>query len=176
MDAGSSIQRIKKDSSLHELQPPPYQDEGSAACMSSRSRSERAARKGSPPQRRDSPCCSSETSEDQDTESYLNKGCEEDIPSDSTAVLGPEVRLNCYWKMWLNTVSTQVKKEKGDDKEVVSTKYYNIIKLFIFLYNKSVLSKFLVKKVLKCNLQSVQDNVYGIYYIVHTHADPILNL
>uniref|UniRef100_A0A3Q1K422 C2 domain-containing protein n=1 Tax=Anabas testudineus TaxID=64144 RepID=A0A3Q1K422_ANATE len=89
-ERGSSIQRIKKDSSLHELQPPPYQDEGSAACMSSRSRSERAARKGSPPQRRDSPCCSSETSEDQDTESYLNKGCEEDIPSDSTAVLGPE--------------------------------------------------------------------------------------
>lgn len=29
---------------------------------------------------------------EQDTESYLNKGCEEDIPSDSTAVLGQEVR------------------------------------------------------------------------------------
>lgn len=29
---------------------------------------------------------------DQDAESYLNKGCEEDIPSDSTAVVGPEVR------------------------------------------------------------------------------------
>ncbi|KAG7268722.1 hypothetical protein CRUP_022849 [Coryphaenoides rupestris] len=34
--------------------------------------------------------CSSEASVDQDTESYLNKGYEEDVPSDSTAVLGPE--------------------------------------------------------------------------------------
>ncbi|KAM7395176.1 hypothetical protein PAMA_006775 [Pampus argenteus] len=85
-----SIQRIKKDSPLNELQPPPYQDEGSAACVSSRSRSERGVRRGSSPQRCDSPRCSSEASVDQDTESYLNKGCEEDIPSDSTAVLGPE--------------------------------------------------------------------------------------
>lgn len=91
MKAANSIQRIKKDSSLNELQPPPYQDEGSAACVSSRSRSERGVRRGSSPQRCDSPHCSSEASVDQDTESYLNKGCEEDIPSDSTAVLGPEV-------------------------------------------------------------------------------------
>ena len=90
--AANSIQRIKKESSLNELQPPPYQDEGSAACASSRSRSERGVRRGSSPQRCDSPHCSSEPSVDQDTESYLNKGCEEDIPSDSTAVLGPEVR------------------------------------------------------------------------------------
>lgn len=90
--AANSIQRIKKDSSLSELQPPPYQDKGSAACVSSRSRSERGVRRGSSPQRCDSPRCSSEASVDQDTESYLNKGCEEDIPSDSTAVLGPEVR------------------------------------------------------------------------------------
>ncbi|XP_042246418.1 synaptotagmin-14b isoform X4 [Thunnus maccoyii] len=88
--AANSIQRIKKESSLNELQPPPYQDEGSAACASSRSRSERGVRRGSSPQRCDSPHCSSEPSVDQDTESYLNKGCEEDIPSDSTAVLGPE--------------------------------------------------------------------------------------
>ncbi|KAM9840229.1 synaptotagmin-14-like [Aulostomus maculatus] len=84
----SSIQRIKKDPSLNELQPPPYQDEGSVVschAVSSRSRSERGVRRGSSPQR-----CSSEASVDQDTESYLNKGCEEDIPSDSTAVLGPE--------------------------------------------------------------------------------------
>lgn len=58
----------------------------------SRPRSERGLRRGSSPQRCDSPCCSSEASVDQDTESYLNKGCEEDIPSDSTAVLGQEVR------------------------------------------------------------------------------------
>ncbi|XP_034435368.1 synaptotagmin-14b isoform X2 [Hippoglossus hippoglossus] len=84
----NSIQRIKKDSSLNELQPPPYQDKGSAPRVSSRS--ERGLRRGSPPQRCDSPRGSSEASGDQDTESYLNKGCEEDIPSDSTAVLGPE--------------------------------------------------------------------------------------
>ncbi|XP_040919649.1 synaptotagmin-14-like isoform X2 [Toxotes jaculatrix] len=89
-EQANSIQRIKKDSSLNELQPPPYQDKGSAACVSSRSRSERGVRRGSSPQRCDSPRCSSEASVDQDTESYLNKGCEEDIPSDSTAVLGPE--------------------------------------------------------------------------------------
>lgn len=91
MKAAHSIQRIKKDSSLNEPQPPPYQDEG-MAVRASRSRPERGVRRGSSPQRCDSPHCSSEASVDQDTESYLNKGCEEDIPSDSTAVLGPEVR------------------------------------------------------------------------------------
>ncbi|XP_038582259.1 synaptotagmin-14b isoform X1 [Micropterus salmoides] len=84
-ERANSIQRIKKDSSLSEPQPPPYQDEGSATHMSSYSHSEQAVRRGSSPLR-----CSSEASVDQDTESYLNKGCEEDIPSDSTAVLGPE--------------------------------------------------------------------------------------
>ncbi len=92
LKAASSIQRIKKETSLSEHKPPPYQDEGSAAaCVSSRSRQERGVRRGSSPQRCDSPRCSSEASVEQDTESYLNKGCEEDIPSDSTAVLGPEV-------------------------------------------------------------------------------------
>ncbi|XP_058469473.1 synaptotagmin-14b isoform X2 [Solea solea] len=90
----NSIQRIKKDPSLNELQPPPYQDKCTAAAAattaSSRSRSERGVQRGSPPQRRDSSHCSSEASVEQDSESYLNKGCEEDIPSDSTAVLGPE--------------------------------------------------------------------------------------
>nr|XP_057912469.1 synaptotagmin-14b isoform X3 [Doryrhamphus excisus] len=86
--AGNSIQRMKKSPSLTEGQPPPYQDRdrGSAARVCrSRSRATREVRRGSSPQR-----CSSEASVDQDTESYLNKGCEEDIPSDSTAVVGPE--------------------------------------------------------------------------------------
>lgn len=88
--AANCIQRIQKESSLSELQPPPYQDEGSGARVSSRgSRSERGVRRVSSPKRCDSE--GSEASEDQDTESYLNKGCEEDIPSDSTAVVGPEV-------------------------------------------------------------------------------------
>ncbi|XP_031177498.1 synaptotagmin-14b isoform X3 [Sander lucioperca] len=89
-ERASSIQRIKKNSSLSDPQPPPYQDEGSAPHVSSRSRSERGVRRGSSPQHCDSPRCSSDASVDQDTESYLNKGCGEDIPSDSTAVLGPE--------------------------------------------------------------------------------------
>lgn len=87
-----SIQRMKKNSSANDSQPPPYQDKASKARVSSRARSERGLRKTSPPQRCDDPRSSSEASEDEDTESYLNKGCEEDIPSDSTAVLGPEVR------------------------------------------------------------------------------------
>ncbi|XP_065819489.1 synaptotagmin-14b isoform X1 [Labrus bergylta] len=87
--AANSVKRIKNDSSLSEHQPPPYQDVSSATRVSSRPRPERAVRRGSSQQHCDSPR-SSEASVDQDTESYLNKGCEEDIPSDSTAVLGPE--------------------------------------------------------------------------------------
>ncbi|XP_077366053.1 synaptotagmin-14b isoform X2 [Festucalex cinctus] len=78
----SSIQKINKAPSLTEGQPPPYQDRVSVARVSS---SRSRLRRGSSPRR-----CSSEASVDQDTESYLNKGCEEDIPSDSTAVVGPE--------------------------------------------------------------------------------------
>ncbi|XP_074541474.1 synaptotagmin-14b isoform X1 [Halichoeres trimaculatus] len=87
--ATNSIQRIKKESSLNEHKPPPYQDDRLAMRMSSRSRPERGVRRSSSPQHCDSPRGSSEASVDQDSESYLNKG-EEDIPSDSTAVLGLE--------------------------------------------------------------------------------------
>nr|XP_043904463.1 synaptotagmin-14b isoform X2 [Solea senegalensis] len=88
----NSIQRIKKDPSLNELQPPPYQDKctAAAAAATTASSRSRSVQRGSPPQRCDSSHCSSEASVEQDSESYLNKGCEEDIPSDSTAVLGPE--------------------------------------------------------------------------------------
>ncbi|KAM3861031.1 synaptotagmin-14-like [Diretmus argenteus] len=86
----NSIQRKKTDSPLNELQPPPYQDKDTAACVSSRSRSGRGVRRGSSPECCDSRRCSSQGSVDHDTESYLNKGYEEDVPSDSTAVLGPE--------------------------------------------------------------------------------------
>ncbi|XP_047184480.1 synaptotagmin-14 isoform X2 [Scophthalmus maximus] len=90
-EQADSIQRVKEDSSPRELQPPPYQDEtGPAACVSPRPRSERGGRGPPSPQHCDSPRGSSGASVDQDTESYLNKACEEDIPSDSTAVLGPE--------------------------------------------------------------------------------------
>uniref|UniRef100_A0AAY5K3B8 C2 domain-containing protein n=1 Tax=Esox lucius TaxID=8010 RepID=A0AAY5K3B8_ESOLU len=73
---GNSIQRIRPGSPLNELQPPPYQDQGSPV------------RESSPDG--DGTLHSSEASLDQDTESYLNKGYDEDVPSDSTAVLGPE--------------------------------------------------------------------------------------
>ncbi|KAJ3606874.1 hypothetical protein NHX12_026392 [Muraenolepis orangiensis] len=83
------IQRIKRESPLNELQPPPYTPER-LSHSGSRARSRpgggggRGGRGSSPEH------CSSEASVDQDTESYLNKGYEEDVPSDSTAVLGPE--------------------------------------------------------------------------------------
>ncbi|XP_037304977.2 synaptotagmin-14-like isoform X1 [Pungitius pungitius] len=74
--AANRTRRIKKKGPVGDPRPPPYQGEGASSRPG-------GGRRGSSPQR-------SEASEDQDTESYLNKGCEEDIPSDSTAVLGPE--------------------------------------------------------------------------------------
>uniref|UniRef100_A0A674PL75 Synaptotagmin XIVb n=1 Tax=Takifugu rubripes TaxID=31033 RepID=A0A674PL75_TAKRU len=85
----SSIRTTRKGPSLNESQPPPYQDDG-VALRASRSRSGGGVKRGSSPRGSDSPRCSSGASVDQDAESYLNKGCEEDIPSDSTAVVGPE--------------------------------------------------------------------------------------
>ncbi|XP_077077121.1 synaptotagmin-14b isoform X3 [Siphateles boraxobius] len=78
-EASAEQVKIKKgSSSLNELQPPPYLDKDDLKC-GSRGRSDSAEGSGS------------EGSEDpEDTESYLNKGYEEDAPSDSTAVLGPE--------------------------------------------------------------------------------------
>ncbi|XP_056283634.1 synaptotagmin-14b isoform X2 [Pseudoliparis swirei] len=87
-ERANRIQRKKIRSSVSEPRPPPYRREGSAPRATSRSRSEREVTRRSSTQRCDSEA--SEVSVDQDTESYLNKGCEEDIPSDSTAVLGPE--------------------------------------------------------------------------------------
>ncbi|CAL8317737.1 unnamed protein product [Merluccius merluccius] len=88
------IQRIKRESPLNELQPPPYQNTPERLSHSgSRTRSGRGGGRGGAggDGRGSSPeHCSSEASVDQDTESYLNKGYEEDVPSDSTAVLGPE--------------------------------------------------------------------------------------
>uniref|UniRef100_A0A671QIG7 Synaptotagmin XIVb n=1 Tax=Sinocyclocheilus anshuiensis TaxID=1608454 RepID=A0A671QIG7_9TELE len=76
------VKRKKGSSSLNELQPPPYRDKDDLKG-GSRGRSDSAEGSGSE---------ISEDSEDpEDTESYLNKGYEEDAPSDSTAVLGPEV-------------------------------------------------------------------------------------
>lgn len=91
--AAGSIQRIRTEPSINDPKPPPYQYKGTVGCVS-RSCAQREARRGSSPQHCPISHCSSEASVEQDTESYLNKGCEEDIPSDSTAVVGPEVRFH----------------------------------------------------------------------------------
>ncbi|XP_059355011.1 synaptotagmin-14b isoform X2 [Carassius carassius] len=82
--SAEQVKRKNGSSSLNELQPPPYRDKDDLKC-GSRGRSDSAEGSGSE---------ISEASEDpEDTESYLNKGYEEDAPSDSTAVLGPEDSL-----------------------------------------------------------------------------------
>ncbi|XP_058613002.1 synaptotagmin-14b isoform X3 [Onychostoma macrolepis] len=82
--SAEQVKRKKGSSSLNELQPPPYRDKDDLKG-GSRGRSDSAEGSGSE---------ISEGSEDpEDTESYLNKGYEEDAPSDSTAVLGPEDSL-----------------------------------------------------------------------------------
>ncbi|XP_031693255.1 synaptotagmin-14b isoform X1 [Oncorhynchus kisutch] len=84
----NNIQRMRRGSPLNENQPPPYQDEDRPVRVSL-SRSEVGGLGESNPDgngtRR-----SSKASVDQDTASYLNKVYDEDVPSDSTAVLGPE--------------------------------------------------------------------------------------
>ncbi|KAL1254436.1 hypothetical protein QQF64_016665 [Cirrhinus molitorella] len=82
--SAEQVKRKKGSGSLNELQPPPYRDKDDLKG-GSRARSDSAEGSGSEV---------SEGSEDpEDTESYLNKGYEEDAPSDSTAVLGPEDSL-----------------------------------------------------------------------------------
>ncbi|KAJ8289568.1 hypothetical protein GJAV_G00002770 [Gymnothorax javanicus] len=88
------IQRMRRTPPLDELQPPPYQDEDGSPRMSC-TPSDVGDAKCEMSLCSDSPHhsygkCPSETSGGQETESYLNKGYEEDVPSDSTAVLSPE--------------------------------------------------------------------------------------
>ncbi|XP_071378533.1 synaptotagmin-14 [Centroberyx affinis] len=88
------IQRMRRTPPLDELQPPPYQDEDGSPRMSC-TPSDLGDAKCDMSHASDSPHlsygkCPSEGSGGQDTESYLNKGYEEDVPSDSTAVLSPE--------------------------------------------------------------------------------------
>ncbi|XP_069464609.1 synaptotagmin-14 isoform X2 [Ambystoma mexicanum] len=93
-DEANCIQRMRRTPPLDELQPPPYQNDGGSPHLS-----------GTPSEIEDSKCdfsycsnsprysynkCPSEGSMGQDTELFHNKGYEEDVPSDSTAVLSPE--------------------------------------------------------------------------------------
>ena len=80
---------------LDELQPPPYQDDSGSphlSCTPSEmgdSKCEFSHCSNSP--RRSYTKCPSEGSAGHEVESFHNKGYEEDVPSDSTAVLSPEV-------------------------------------------------------------------------------------
>ncbi|XP_030628207.1 synaptotagmin-14 [Chanos chanos] len=88
------IQRMRRTPPLDELQPPPYQDEDGSPRMSC-TPSDLGDAKCELSRASDSPRhsygkCPSEGSATHDNESYLNKAYEEDVPSDSTAVLSPE--------------------------------------------------------------------------------------
>ncbi|XP_016132386.1 synaptotagmin-14 [Sinocyclocheilus grahami] len=93
-DDVNCIQRMRRTPPLDELQPPPYQDEDGSPRMSCTPSDLGDAKcdlsQGSESPRHSYGKCPSEVSGAQETESFLNKGYEEDVPSDSTAVLSPE--------------------------------------------------------------------------------------
>ncbi|XP_062325686.1 synaptotagmin-14 isoform X3 [Osmerus eperlanus] len=100
VEDANCIQRMRRTPPLDELQPPPYQDEDGSPRMSC-----------SPSDLGDTKCdlsytdsphhsygkCPSEGSGGQEMENYLHKCYEEDVPSDSTAVLSPEKPLYRAW-------------------------------------------------------------------------------
>lgn len=93
--SGNCIQRMRRTPPLDELQPPPYQDDSGSPHLSC-TPSEIGDAKCEISHCSNSPRCSfnkcpSEGSTGHEAESYHNKGYEDDVPSDSTAVLSPEV-------------------------------------------------------------------------------------
>uniref|UniRef100_A0A2K6G727 Synaptotagmin 14 n=1 Tax=Propithecus coquereli TaxID=379532 RepID=A0A2K6G727_PROCO len=94
IDEGNCIQRMRRTPPLDELQPPPYQDDSGSPHLSC-TPSEIGDSKCEFSHCSNSPRCSynkcpSEGSAGHEIESFHNKGYEEDVPSDSTAVLSPE--------------------------------------------------------------------------------------
>ncbi|KAM7053471.1 synaptotagmin-14 isoform 1-T1 [Molossus nigricans] len=94
IDEGNCIQRMRRTPPLDELQPPPYQDDSGSPHLSC-TPSEIGDSKCEFSHCSNSPRCSynkcpSEGSTGHELESFHNKGYEEDVPSDSTAVLSPE--------------------------------------------------------------------------------------
>uniref|UniRef100_A0A3P8UHM2 Synaptotagmin 14 n=1 Tax=Cynoglossus semilaevis TaxID=244447 RepID=A0A3P8UHM2_CYNSE len=93
-DDVNCIQRMRRTPPLDELQPPPYQDEDGSPRMSytlsdlGDAKYDLSYTSGSP--HLSFGKCPSVGSDGHETESYLNKAYEEDVPSDSTAVLSPE--------------------------------------------------------------------------------------
>lgn len=95
---GNCIQRMRRTPPLDELQPPPYQDDSGSPHLSC-TPSEIGDGKCEISRCSNSPRCSfnkcpSEGSTGHEAESFHNKGYEDDVPSDSTAVLSPEVSRN----------------------------------------------------------------------------------
>ncbi|XDB58837.1 hypothetical protein AB1E18_012242 [Capra hircus] len=94
IDEGNCIQRMRRTPPLDELQPPPYQDDRGSPHLSC-TPSEIGDSKCEFSHCSNSPRCSynkcpSEGSTGHEIESFHNRGFEEDVPSDSTAVLSPE--------------------------------------------------------------------------------------
>nr|XP_020863545.1 synaptotagmin-14 isoform X2 [Phascolarctos cinereus] len=94
IDEANCIQRMRRTPPLDELQPPPYQDDSGSPHLSC-TPSEIGDSKCEFSHCSNSPRCSynkcpSEGSAGHEIESFHNKGYEEDVPSDSTAVLSPE--------------------------------------------------------------------------------------
>ncbi|XP_036871272.2 synaptotagmin-14 isoform X1 [Manis javanica] len=94
IDEGNCIQRMRRTPPLDELQPPPYQDDSGSPHLSC-TPSEIGDSKCEFSHCSNSPRCSynkcpSEGSTGHEIESFHNKVYEEDVPSDSTAVLSPE--------------------------------------------------------------------------------------
>ncbi|XP_037680529.1 synaptotagmin-14 isoform X1 [Choloepus didactylus] len=94
IDEGNCIQRMRRTPPLDELQPPPYQDDSGSPHLSC-TPSEIGDSKCEFSHCSNSPRCSynkcpSEGSTGHEIESFRNKGYEDDVPSDSTAVLSPE--------------------------------------------------------------------------------------
>ncbi|XP_074126284.1 synaptotagmin-14 isoform X2 [Sminthopsis crassicaudata] len=94
IDEANCIQRMRRTPPLDELQPPPYQDDSGSPHLSC-TPSEIGDSKCEFSHCSNSPRCSynkcpSEGSTGHEIESFHNKGYEEDVPSDSTAVLSPE--------------------------------------------------------------------------------------
>ncbi|XP_078261076.1 synaptotagmin-14 isoform X1 [Rhinoraja longicauda] len=95
-DEEHCIQRIRRTPPLDELQPPPYQDDNGSPHLSyTPSELDDKCELSHSSADCNSPRCSyskcpSEGSVGHETESYHQKGYEEDVPSDSTAILSPE--------------------------------------------------------------------------------------
>ncbi|XP_053568720.1 synaptotagmin-14 [Bombina bombina] len=93
-DEANCIQRMRRTPPLDELQPPPYQDDSGSPHLSCTlsdigdSKCELSQCSNSP--RYSYTKCPSEGSTGHEIESFQNKVYEEDVPSDSTAVLSPE--------------------------------------------------------------------------------------